>query len=205
MPERAAVSRYLSIAGVLLLIIGIAAWQLWARYQTFLETPLQIPDEGRVFVLTPGSSGSAIVDQLTEQGFTRPGWQWRLLMRLEPDVYRSGEYRLESGMVPQDVLELFSSGRVLQYRLTLVEGWTFAQVADLLARNEVLEHDLDLTDPGQWETLQSLLDIAHPEGWFLPETYQFSRGDSDLDILGRAHFAMREALARAWASRASCC
>jgi len=202
MPERAAVSRYLSIAGVLLLIIGIAAWQLWTRYQTFLETPLQIPAEGRVFVLTPGSSGSAIVDQLTEQGFTRPGWQWRLLMRLEPDVYRSGEYRLESGMVPQDVLELFSRGRVIQYRLTLVEGWTFAQVADLLARNEVLEHDLDLTDPGQWEILQSRLDIAHPEGWFLPETYQFSRGDSDLDILGRAHFAMREALERAWASRA---
>ena len=42
----------------------------------------------------------------------------------------------------------------------------------------------------------------HPEGRFLPETYQYTRGDSDLDVLGRAHKAMQQALAAAWASRA---
>jgi UPF0755 protein len=42
----------------------------------------------------------------------------------------------------------------------------------------------------------------HPEGRFLPETYDYTRGDSDLDVLRRAHDAMDKALDAAWQSRA---
>src|SRR3546814_6578225 len=41
----------------------------------------------------------------------------------------------------------------------------------------------------------------HPEGRFLPETYAYTRGDSDLDLLGRAHDALDKALDAAWQSR----
>ena len=44
-------------------------------------------------------------------------------------------------------------------------------------------------------------ELKHPEGWFLPETYQFTRGDSDRDILVRAHASMQQALAEAWNQR----
>ena len=43
----------------------------------------------------------------------------------------------------------------------------------------------------------------HPEGRFLPETYVYTRGDSDLDVLKRAHAAMDKALDAAWQSRAA--
>jgi UPF0755 protein len=39
------------------------------------------------------------------------------------------------------------------------------------------------------------------EGFFLPETWSYIRGDSDLDILRRSHVAMNELLADLWASR----
>ena len=39
------------------------------------------------------------------------------------------------------------------------------------------------------------------EGWFLPETYQYVAGDSDLDILRRAHALMQQTLAAAWRDR----
>jgi len=100
------------------------------------------------------------------------------------------------------VLETLAAGLVVQHRVTLVEGWTFAQLADRLQANEVLEHRVDLSDPANWPDLLSALDIEHPEGWFLPETYQFTRGDSDLDILTRAHRSMRAELDQAWAARA---
>jgi UPF0755 protein len=193
--------RYLAIAVVLVLLGGIGAWQAWMRYQQFLATPLDLPPAGHVFVLQPGSSGSDIVAQLAERGFTRPGWQWRLLMRLEPHVYRSGEYRLDAGMGPREVLEQLARGQVIQYRLTLVEGWTFAELARFLDANEELEHRYELSDPEVWPELLATLDLTHPEGWFLPETYQFTRGDADLDILARAHRSMLSELDAAWSAR----
>jgi len=122
-------------------------------------------------------------------------------MRLEPHVYQVGEYRLEGGMLPGDVLRSLSSGEVVQHRITLVEGWTFRQFAATLTANEVLEHELDLDAASQWKLVAEALGIDHPEGWFLPETYQFTRGDSDRDILARAHQSMKAELEKAWASR----
>jgi UPF0755 protein len=201
MTDRKILGRYLLVACLALLLAGAGSWLLWERYQQFLDTPLDIDTGDHVFVLAPGSTGFDIVRTLDEQGLTRQSWKWRVLMRLEPHVYRSGEYRLAAGMLPRDVLEELASGRVIQYRLTLVEGWTFSQVAALIDANEVLEHRFALSDPEQRSDVLSALDLEHPEGWFLPETYQFSRGDSDVDILERAHRSMREELSQAWASR----
>ncbi len=146
---------------------------------------MSIPAGERIFLLEQGASGTEIVEQLGELGVTRPGWKWRLLMRLEPGVYRAGEYRLEAGMTPRDVLAKLSSGQVVQYRFTLVEGWTFKQLVEALAANPVLVHELDPADPDSLDSFVASLGMEHPEGWFLPETYQFTRGDSDRDILGR--------------------
>jgi UPF0755 protein len=194
-------SKILSLLLVLLMLLGIFAWYGWEKYDNFLQAPLGIPAGGHVFQLKPGTSGIDIINQLGRLGLTRPGWEWRLLMRLEPHVYRAGEYRLKPGFKPQEVLEQLSSGQVIQYRVTLVEGWTFQQFAAALAENSVLKHELDLTAPLQWHLVSSGLDIEHPEGWFLPETYQFTRGDSDRDILVRAQDAMKQALEEAWTSR----
>ena len=82
------------------------------QYRTFLETPLDIAVGGQVFELDTGATGAAIVHQLADMGLTRPGWEWRLLMRLEPHLYRAGEYRLERGWGPQKVLNKLSSGAI---------------------------------------------------------------------------------------------
>jgi UPF0755 protein len=190
------------IAGGLLLLAVLAVfWAGWRHYQAFLQTPLALPADGMVFTVEPGSSGADIVRALQADGLTAGRWEWRLLMRMEPRVYRTGEFRLEPGAKPRDVLRQFAEGRVIQYRLTLVEGWTFRQVAEALDANEVLQHRYHLADPETWPELNDTLGIGHPEGWFLPETYLFARGDSDLDLLRRAHAAMQEALEAAWAAR----
>ena len=190
----------LALAFVLLLL-SVSGWYGWQRYSNFLRTPLNVAANGQVFQLQAGTTGADIVNQMGVLGLTRPAWEWRLLMRLEPHVYRAGEYRLESGISPQEVLGLLSSGQVIQYRFTLVEGWTFQQLATALAANTVLKHELDLEAPSQWPPLSSDLGIGYPEGWFLPETYQFTRGDSDRDVLFRAHASMKKALDEAWESR----
>ena len=91
--------------------------------------------------------------------------------------------------------------RQVQYRITLVEGWTFRQFAQALAADPVLIHELDLDDPYAWDPGTLFEGMGHAEGWFLPETYQFTRGDSDRDILLRSNAAMNEALQAAWQGR----
>lgn len=191
----------LAALAVLVLLAAATGWYGWRQYQHFLETPLGIPADGLVFELQPGLSGSAIVDDLADSGLTRAGWPWRLLMRLEPGVYRAGEYRLEHGMRPREVLERLSRGEVVQYRFTVVEGWTFRQFAQALVQDETLRHELPLADPSEWSPHEMFAEMDHPEGWFLPETYQFTKGDSDRDLLQRSHEAMRQALDQAWQSR----
>lgn len=194
-------NRLLLAVAVLLLAVAAAAGAGWWQYQRFLDTPLNLPEDGTIFEVPPGASGQAIVDALAAAGHARPGWQWRLLMRLEPRVYRSGEYRLRAGLRPRQVLERLSGGEVVTYRFTIVEGWTFRQMLEALARDPVLLKRLDSGGGGEHAGLLELLSIDHPEGWFLPETYQFTRGDTDADVLLRAHRAMRAALDDAWASR----
>lgn len=193
--------KVLLLLALVTLFLGVTAWQGWTRYQVFLETPLAIPTGGQVFQLKSGTTGSEIIRQLEELGLTSAGWRWRLLMRLEPHLYKTGEYRLTPGMTPPRVLETLSSGQVVQYRITLVEGWTFKQFAAALAADKNLRQELDLETIDQWPLGPSDIDIQHPEGWFLPETYLFTRGDSDRDILSRSHAAMVSALDEIWRSR----
>jgi UPF0755 protein len=90
---------------------------------------------------------------------------------------------------------------VVQYPLTLVEGWTFRQVMEALQADERLEHLIE--DPSA-EAVMARLGRrgVHPEGRFFPDTYHFTRGSSDLDILKRAHAAMERVLAEEWEARA---
>ena len=192
----------LVIALFLLLLAGAGlSWQAWRQYEQFLADPLDLPQAGYVFTLEPGSNGKAIVSDLAASGFTQQGWQWKLLMRLEPAVYRAGEYQLKAGLTPQKLLQQLASGEVVQYRFTLVEGWSFRQFAAALAEDPVLEHELDLEDPYLWDPGTLFEGVQYAEGWFLPETYQFTRGHSDRDILERAHASMVSALEQAWSSR----
>ena len=91
-------------------------------------------------------------------------------------------------------------GKVLQYRVTIVEGWNTRQLRAALARAQPLQHETtDLSDA----ELMAKIGFAdqHPEGRFLPETYIYQRGDSDVDVLKRAHAAMEKELDAAWAER----
>jgi UPF0755 protein len=193
--------RLLVISALTIALAGAGILWVRAQYMDFLATPLGLPQGGYVLQIEPGTPGRAIIEQLDEAGFTHRGWQWKLLMRLEPLVIRAGEFMLEPGLKPRELLRVLSSAAVIQYRLTLVEGWTFGQLLDSLEQDEILVHSLP---PARSESIPLILDsllIDHPEGWFLPETYQFSRGDSDLDILARAHQSMKNALEEAWIMR----
>jgi UPF0755 protein len=128
---------------------------------------------------------------------------WRLLARQMGVAGRlhAGEYALDPGIAPRGLLAKMAAGEVIQHKFTIVEGWTFAQLRDALAHDAVLAQTLPAL--GNAEVMQALgAGGAPPEGWFLPQTYQFVKGMSDMDILRRAHKAMAGTLDKLWDSRA---
>ena len=193
---------FLLVVFVLLAAV-VAGWWGWQRYGAFAGTPLGGFGDDATVMVERGDSFPVVVRKLREAGVEAgDDLEWRLLARqLGADArLHVGEYALREGMTPRELLQAMSRGDIVRHRFTIVEGWNIRELRVALGRAEVLEKEADGLDDA---ALMAALgrDGEHPEGRFLPETYVFSRGDSDLDVLGRAAGAMDEALAAAWESR----
>ena len=187
----------------LLLALGALALWGWQRYTSFADAPLSGIEAGEAVVVKPGDSLPIVVRKLRDLGVTDgQTLEWRGLARQLGAAGRLqvGEYPLEPGMTPRDLLTAMRDGRVLQRRFTIVEGWNIRELRAALARAQPLEQET--ADLGEAQLMRALGKPGqHPEGRFLPETYVYTTGDSDLDVLKRAYAAMEKALADAWARR----
>lgn len=191
------------VALVLLAVLAAASVALlWQRQADFAATPVT-PAQASV-VVDSGDSFNTVLGKLRAAGIDEGHdlqWHWLARQLDAAGKIKVGEYALEPAPSPETLLRNMRQGKVLQYRVTIVEGWNIRQLRAALKRAEPLRHTT--TDMSDTE-LMAALGFAgqHPEGRFLPETYLYQRGDTDLDVLRRAHAAMEKALAAAWAARA---
>lgn len=193
-----------AIVGVAIIVTAAFAL-VYSRFQDFLVHPLEIPADGTLVLVDSGESLTAVLRKLERRGVTTVDWRWKLLLRRQSVNVQVGEYQLLPPMNPPELLEMFDSGEVLQHRFTIVEGWNWSQLLEALKSNQVILQTIEGSiDASEIEAIAADIgapDIEHAEGWFLPETYYFVRGERDIDILQRAHQAMKAALGEAWKGR----
>ena len=190
------------LAGVLLVVASLVFAWIVVEYRAFTDTPLDLPASGFTIEIAPGSSLRTVTRELRRQGlleyprlFAWLGRQTGLASRIH-----AGEYRIEPGTTPRELLEQLAGGKVIQHSLTLIEGWTFQQVREALAGHSALEHNLDDLSDAELMSYLGHPD-EHPEGRFLPDTYHFPRGTSDTDFLKRAYDAMEHRLHQEWEAK----
>ena len=190
---------------LLLLLVSVAAGA-WAflRYQAFADSTLAIaPSDEPVLSVEPGDGFLRVLAKLRKAGVTQGhDLEWKALAMQMGVASRVqvGDYSLEGELSPRSLLAKLARGDVIQQRITIIEGWSFRTLRAALAANPGLEPaTVGESDAAIMEKLGRK--GVHPEGRFLPETYLFTRGTSDLDILKRAAEAMDEALAKAWQGR----
>ena len=194
---------WLALFSVLVLAaVAVGAW-FYAEWDRFTNAPL-VQTEASVLDIPAGSSFNAIVRTIKQAGLTRaPDLYWRALserMRVTGKLH-AGEYAVPIGTTPRTLLQRMADGDVVQHKVTIVEGWTFKQMRAAIAqRTDLAQTVTTLSDDEVMQRLNAGGEM--PEGRFLPETYTFTRGDSDLDIYRRAHAAMRKTLDEVWATRA---
>ena len=149
-----------------------------------------------------GASLKSVSRELAAGGLFAEGRSFWFLGRAlrKAGSIRAGTYRLETPLTPLELLDKLGRGDVVPAEILFVEGSTFRQWLAELDRDADVKHTL----AGRSDIeIASLLGIAEgsPEGWLFPDTYRFSPGSSDLDILRRAHAEMVRRLDEAWAAR----
>ena len=180
------------------LMLGASAWKVHSA----LVQPLNIAQE-ELLEVPKGTTPTRTFYRLEADGVIKDAFWLRLYWRfnLPKQPLHSGEYRMLPGMTVEGLIDLWKRGEMVQYSVTLVEGWNFHQVRAALAKEEKLDHTLD----GLSDT-QVMDKLGHggifPEGRFFPDTYRFVRGMSDAELLKTAYDRLNEVLAKEWERRA---
>lgn len=179
------------------LVFGYSAWKV----SSSVEQPLHLSGEELLDVPT-GTNPNRMFYRMEGAGLISDAFWLRLYWRFNMAgvPLHTGEYRMTPGMTVRDLFEDWRRGDVVQYSLTLVEGWTFRQVRAALARHEKIKQTLDgLSDSEVMDKLGH--PSVFPEGRFFPDTYKFVRGMTDVELLQQAYARLEEVLAKEWAGR----
>jgi len=114
-----------------------------------------------------GTNAKEIVDLLEKNEIIRKNnYTFRILTKLLKleDQLKYGEYDLSPSMNMIQILDKLVRGEVMTYKITIPEGFTYAQIAELLDKKEIAE-------------LGAFLKVAEdmersPEGYLFPDTYE---------------------------------
>jgi UPF0755 protein len=189
------------LLAALLLLLAVAAG-LWRALDWELDQPAGASAPVRVQVAA-GSSLRSTLLMLQQQGVLRHPRLVELYLRLHGVTPRlqSGNYEVAPHASARELLEQMISGRVVLESLTVVEGWSFAQMRGALDAHPAIAHQWHELSAAQ--VMEALGHAGEPaEGRFFPDTYRFAAGTSDRRILERAYERMQAELATAWGSRA---
>lgn len=193
----------IGIVILLLAAIGTAFW-LWRDMQTQLHTPLPLQQTERL-TISSGMSLRAIAGEMMTRGWIEHPYYLLLYVRLQGSgsKLQAGEYEVQPGTTPVHLLEQIISGRVVQHALTIVEGWTYRDLLGAVRKHPELEQTLAAEIADEPDALIQALGFpySHPEGMFLPDTYHFPGGTTDVEFLKRAHRSMQNVLADEWSER----
>jgi UPF0755 protein len=179
-----------------LLVLAAAAAEIWMGVRS-LDEPLHIAAPLRIKIAV-GSRFARVATELAAQGVVSRPRAWVLYARWKgaANAIKAGEYEIAPGMTPRQLLDKIVSGQVLLHSLTIIDGWRVQDLLLAMRRNPDILSTLPAADPRVMERLG--LAGMNAEGQFLPETYRFPSGTSDVELLRQAHAALARVLDSAW-------
>lgn len=182
-----------------ILSLGLIAWVVY-----FAMTPLKLQPSSQEIEIAPKSGLKSIANQLVVQGVLKEPWRFILIAKLlrKEQFLQAGIYTLNKNVTPYHLVLSLNHGRTTHGSLTLIEGRTFAQLREKLAKNDAITQTITT-----WSDAEILTAIganeAYPEGLFFPDTYYFNRGTTDVALLKISYTAMQTKLNKAWVNKAA--
>ena len=183
----------LAFAGV----IAAAGW-----FYFFANNPMPLPQRPFEFNVKQGASLKSLSRQLSEAGLLPEAQSFWLLGRVldQATGIQAGTYRLTDAVTPLALLKKLNDGDVVTIAVTFVEGITFLEMREQLESTRELQ--VTLRGLSNTDVMRKIgAAEPNPEGMFFPDTYRFSAGSTDLELLKKSYKMMQQKLALAWAQR----
>jgi UPF0755 protein len=188
-------------------VIGVlaAAAVVGSRAVHSLDAPLNLSAPLR-FKVASGASFAHVAGELASQGVVAQPKVWVLFARWKglAAAVKAGEYEIQPGTTPRELLTKMVNGQVLLHSFTIVDGWRVQDMLEALRRNPDVVATLSQSNAAarSAELMAKLGQSGtEAEGQFLPETYRFIGGTTDVEVLRQAHSALVKELDAAWARR----
>lgn len=187
-------------------IIGFVVFSLlcvsvWLFY--YANNPLNLAQQKTKVTIEANSSLGSITNQLVSAGVLKQRFPFKVLARIvgKESKLKAGEYYFKNNITPMQLLAVLSKGgQAPQAKITFIEGKTFKQMRQQLAQHKAIKQTISqLSDKAIMTTIGA--NQTHPEGWFFPDTYFFTPGTTDIEILKRAYQSMEKSLTTTWATR----
>jgi len=195
------IKKLVSLLFTLLALAAVGYFYVTKQVDVYLSQPLDIQSE-QLVTIPSGTSLNGALSLMTKHGWIDSQFAEKLVRRFHPELtqIKAGTYQLMPDMKLAQALKLLVSGKEHQFAITFVEGSRFSEWMAILEQNKQLKHTL--TESSEADIAKQLgIEQSKLEGLFLAETYHFTKGVSDLDILKRAHRKLEGILNSAWETR----
>jgi len=174
-----------------LLILAILGALALTVYQGLLwmTAPVSNPSvqpPPRIVLIPEGATLRQVAVLLEQAGVIRNRGSLLTLGKIAAAERRmmAGEYELHAGMRPAEILSRILNGQVVLHAVTIPEGYTFVQIADLLRQKGLSDPDEFLRLARDKQFIQTLnLDVTTLEGYLFPNTYRLARNAKAKDVI----------------------
>ncbi len=195
---------------ILILLIALAllaggAAGAWAYRD--LHQPITHAKSGKYIEIPKGTSPSAIIKKLSDEGVIKHEWPVKLYLKStgKGATLKAGEYDFPSPISPLSVLAKLQQGERRLNRFTVIEGWTRWDIARAMA--QVPEFNLNEAQALALMDNVSLIQDIDPaatnlEGYLFPDTYEFAPETSAADLIEMMVKRFRSVWKPDWSDRA---
>lgn len=116
---------------------------------------------------------------------------------------RPGEYELNPTMAPADILAKLLAGRVVLHSVTIPEGYTMVQIAEVLAQRQITDRAEFLRLAKDKAFIKTLgISAETLEGYLYPDTYRFPKPVSAKDVIRTMVEQLNQVITPEWQARA---
>ncbi|PHM63709.1 endolytic transglycosylase MltG [Xenorhabdus ishibashii] len=194
--------RIFILPGLFIAIAVIVFFSFMKKIENFADQEINLSQE-LIFTVPAGTGRAGLETLLTQHKLIKDNQLLPWLFRFKPELvkFKAGTYRLQKGMSLRAVLQLFASGKEAQFTIRFVEGSRLSDWSKILRNAPYLTHETENKTPKELFDALGMKEAESLEGWFYPDTYLYTAGTSDVELLKRAHNKMKTLVEQEWENR----